>query len=87
MGLPEEKIACTTAPSSPPLSPAEWAAVTFAIESTERPEAVAQVIFDDLREHWSEAQIVEIAAVVGIFNFANRFANSLGVERTVYPNL
>ena len=87
MGLPEEKIACTTAPSSPPLSPAEWAAVSFAIESTQSPEGVSQQVFDDLRENWSEAQIVEIASVVGIFNFANRFANSLGVERTVYPTL
>lgn len=87
MGVPEAKIACATAPASPPLSPAERAAVSFAIESTEHPEGVAQETFDALREHWSEAQIVEIAAVVGAFNFTNRFANSLGIEPTVYPSL
>lgn len=87
LGVPDEKLAATTAPSSPPLSPAECAAVAFAIESTKRPEGVCQPTFDALREHWSEVQIVEIAAVVGVFNFTNRFANSLGIERTVYPSL
>lgn len=87
MGVPEEKIVATTDPASPPLSPAEWAAVSFALASTEHAEGVPQDVFDAMREHWSEAQVVEIAAVVGVFNFTNRFANSLGIERTAYPSL
>lgn len=35
-----------------------------------------------LREHYSEGEIVEIAAVVGIFNYFNRFNDALGMEPT-----
>jgi len=35
-----------------------------------------------LRKHWSEGEAVEIAAVVGIFNYFNRFNDALGVEPT-----
>ena len=35
-----------------------------------------------LRAHWSEGEAVEIAAVVGIFNYFNRFNDAFGVEPT-----
>ena len=36
----------------------------------------------DLKRHWSEGEIVEIAAVVGIFNYFNRFNDAFGMEPT-----
>jgi alkylhydroperoxidase family enzyme len=36
----------------------------------------------DLRKHYGEGEIVEIAAVVGIFNYFNRFNDALGMEPT-----
>ena len=36
----------------------------------------------DLRQHFDEGEIVEIAAVVGIFNYFNRFNDALGMEPT-----
>jgi alkylhydroperoxidase family enzyme len=33
-----------------------------------------------LRNHWSEGEAVEIAAVVGTFNYFNRFNDAFGVE-------
>ena len=38
--------------------------------------------FADLRAHWDDAQIVEITAVVALFNYFNRFANALHVPVT-----
>jgi len=38
--------------------------------------------FDELAEHWSSEQIVEIVAVVGLFNYFNRIANALHVPGT-----
>jgi alkylhydroperoxidase family enzyme len=35
-----------------------------------------------LRAYFSEGEVVEIAAVVGIFNYFNRFNDALGMEPT-----
>ena len=36
-------------------------------------------VFEKLRKIFSEAQIVEIISVIGLFNYINRFNNTLGV--------
>jgi uncharacterized peroxidase-related enzyme len=36
-------------------------------------------LFIKLKEEFSEAQIVEIVSVIGLFNYINRFNNTLGV--------
>ena len=38
--------------------------------------------FADLRSHWDSAQIVEITAVIGLFNYFNRFAIALEIPPT-----
>ena len=40
----------------------------------DRPE-----LFEKLKEKFTEAQIVEIISVMGLFNYINRFNNTLGV--------
>jgi alkylhydroperoxidase family enzyme len=47
-------------------------------------EAAAMTDADvaSLRVHWSEGEAVEIAAVVGTFNYFNRFNDAFGVEPT-----
>jgi len=40
----------------------------------DRPE-----LFEKLREKFNEAQIVEIVSVIGLFNYINRFNNTLAV--------
>ncbi len=35
-----------------------------------------------LRRHFTEGEVVEIAAVVGIFNYFNRFNDALGMQPT-----
>ncbi|MCK6479647.1 MAG: hypothetical protein L6R43_05690 [Planctomycetes bacterium] len=39
-------------------------------------------VYADLRAHWSEAAVVEVAAVAGAFAMYNRLANALQVEVT-----
>ena len=36
-------------------------------------------LFEKLKERFNEAQIVEIISVMGLFNYINRFNNTLGV--------
>jgi alkylhydroperoxidase family enzyme len=66
-------------------TPAERAAIAFGEEMTRRPQGVSDATFAELRKHWNERQVVEIAAVAALFNSFNRFNNALDVEPTVYP--
>ena len=62
---------------------APWrAAMRFADAMTPTPGIVAQPVYDDLASHWSPAQIVEITAVIAMFNFFNRFAHALAIPVT-----
>lgn len=38
--------------------------------------------YQALASHWSPAQIVEIIAVIGLFNYFNRFAIALDIPPT-----
>jgi alkylhydroperoxidase family enzyme len=43
---------------------------------------VDDALFQQLRAHYSEAGLVELAAVVGLFNYFNRFNNAFRMEPT-----
>ena len=49
---------------------------------TPTPGTVADAVFADLASHWTPRQIVEITAVICMFNFFNRFAHALDVPIT-----
>jgi len=70
-------------PGRHPFPPDQKAALLFADAMTEGPGHVPEPIYADLRRHFSEAQTVEIACVVGLFNYFNRFNNALHVEVTL----
>lgn len=54
----------------------------FAERMSLEPGGVTRGDIEALREHWSEAQVVEMACVIGMFNYLNRFAEALGLEPT-----
>ena len=59
------------------------AALAFADDMTRTalpPDAAA---FAKLSEYWSPSQVVEIVAVIGLFNYFNRFAEALTIPPTV----
>ena len=60
----------------------ERAALKFAEELTQESNNVPPELFAELRQHFSEGEIVEITAVAGIFNYFNRFNNALQMEPT-----
>lgn len=49
---------------------------------TEGTGRVPEEVHRAVRARWSEEQVVEIAAVAGIFNYFNRFNNALEVPPT-----
>jgi uncharacterized peroxidase-related enzyme len=63
-------------------TPAELAALTFAERMTTDARNVDEDVWAELREHFDEGQIIELAAVIGLFNYFNRFNDALRVVIT-----
>ena len=57
-------------------------ALRYADMMTPTPGIVSDEVYADLASHWSPAQIVEITAVIAMFNFFNRFAHALAIPIT-----
>jgi GAF domain-containing protein len=82
-GVSDEALAGLRDPARHPFPPDQRAAVLFADAMTSGPGQVPEPLYDDLQRHFSEPQIVEIACVVGLFNYFNRFNNALHVAITL----
>jgi alkylhydroperoxidase family enzyme len=63
-------------------TPAERATLTLAERMTTDAHGVDEEVWAELRTHWDEGQIVELAAVIGLFNYFNRFNDALHVPVT-----
>jgi uncharacterized peroxidase-related enzyme len=70
---------------SPLYSEAERVALDFAIAAASQPNGVTDESFAEMRKHWSETQIVEIAAVVAVFGFLNRWNDTMGTPLEEEP--
>ena len=40
---------------------------------------VSEALWDELQTHFDDGELVEIATVIGLFNFFNRFADALQI--------
>lgn len=61
---------------------AELAALTLAERMTTDAHGVDEEVWATLREHFDEGQVVELATVIGLFNYFNRFNDALRVDIT-----
>ena len=61
-------------------SPVERDALEYAERLTVTGDKVTDELFARLRGHFSEAQIVELTAVVALENFRSKFNPPLGIE-------
>jgi len=85
-GVDDEKLAQVwTYATSDRYSPAERAALDFALAAAAQPNAVTDELFAQLRAHWSESQVVEILGVVAMFGFLNRWNDSLATPLEAAP--
>jgi len=77
-GVPADKLAQVWEFRTSDLFPeAEKVALEYAIASASQPNDVTDELFDRLRRHWDDGQIVEITALVSFFGFMNRWNDSL----------
>ncbi|GAI42629.1 unnamed protein product, partial [marine sediment metagenome] len=61
------------------LSEREKVALEYAVASTKHAYNIDPEVMKKMKKHYADEQIVEISSVVGLFNFINRFNDSLGV--------
>jgi alkylhydroperoxidase family enzyme len=66
--------------TSPLFSEPERVALEFAEAMTITGQKVDDALFARARAHYSEAQVVELAAAVALENFRSKFNVALGVE-------
>jgi AhpD family alkylhydroperoxidase len=61
-------------------SPLERLAIEYAVAMTHTPIEASDELFERLREHLSEAQLVELTTAVALENYRARFNYALGIE-------
>ena len=82
LGVGEDQLSGVAAGRFDTFEPAWAAALRFADEMTRGGGRTSEPAVEDLREHFTAEQIVEITAVAALFNYFNRFANSLNIPVT-----
>ena len=58
----------------------EKVALEYAERMTITGQSVDDVLFTRLKQHYSEAQIVELTAAIALENFRSKFNPALGIE-------
>ena len=81
-GASRDQIASLRDVERGPFSEREKAALRFGLHMTRDANRVPDDVFIALRQHFDEGEIVELAAVVGLFAYFNRFNNALHLEPT-----
>lgn len=78
LGIDEKKLeAVWEYKTSPLFEEKERIALDFSIAAASQPNDVSDELFDRMKQHWSEGQIVEITAVVALFGFMNRWNDTM----------
>jgi alkylhydroperoxidase family enzyme len=85
-GIKEEKLdKVWEYQTSPLFTDAERVALDFAIAAASQPNAVTDELFERLKRHWNDGQIVEITALIAYFGFTNRFNDSMATPLEEEP--
>ena len=84
MKVPEEKIAAllTAFLDSEMFSEKELVALELADRMAESGHAVNDDLWDRLKRHFDEGELVELVSVIGLFNYFNRVNDTLRMEIT-----
>ena len=83
LGATSERLADVEHARYDAFEPGWRAALSFADAMTRTALPPDAASFTELSDHWSPSQVVEIVAVIGLFNYFNRFAEALTIPPTV----
>ena len=65
--------------ASPAFSPLEKLVLDYAVAMTNTPVEVPDALFARLREHFAEAELVELTAAIAWENYRARFDHAFGI--------
>lgn len=82
MGATDQVIAALERGDLAGLSGADAAALRYAEMATPTGSIVDESVYEGLARHWAPEQVVEITAVIALFNYFNRFAEALHIPVT-----
>jgi uncharacterized peroxidase-related enzyme len=83
LGLPADTVARILEPEVPGLDERERLVRDYAVLVTERPWGIRDHVFERLRQHFSERQIVELTARIAVCGVFNRMNDALQIESEV----
>ncbi|MCP5155808.1 MAG: peroxidase-related enzyme [Ectothiorhodospiraceae bacterium] len=88
-GLDPETVDRILDPDCPGLGPVERLVRDYAVAVTEHPQRIRDAIFERLREHFTEPQLVELTLRIALCGFFNRFneAMQIGMEDGVLEHV
>ncbi len=85
-GIDERKLAAIWEYRTSPLfTEAERVALDFSAAAAAQPNDVSDELFEEMKRHWTEGQIVEIAATVALFGFLNRWNDTMATPLEEEP--
>jgi alkylhydroperoxidase family enzyme len=87
--LPPETVANILEPDCPGLDDVDRLVRDYAVAVTEQPNMIRDKMFDDLKTHFTEEQIVELTLRTALCGFFNRFNDALmiGMEDGVVADM
>jgi uncharacterized peroxidase-related enzyme len=83
LGLAADTVARILEPDVPGLDERERLVRDYAVLVTERPWGIRDNVFERLRQHFSERQIVELTARIAVCGVFNRMNDALQIESEV----
>ncbi len=79
-GITEEQLRdLSRYETSQPFSSLEKLVLSYATQMTQTPVAIPEDLFDALREHFDEAQMVELTSAIALENYRARFNHAFGI--------
>jgi alkylhydroperoxidase family enzyme len=85
-GISHEKVAAIWDYKSSDLyTDAERVALDYALAAGSVPNAVDDHLMNEMKQHWTENQIVEILGAVCLYGFLNRWNDSMATELEAAP--
>jgi uncharacterized peroxidase-related enzyme len=88
-GLAPESVANILEPDCPGLDEVDRLVRDYAVQVTTKPQYMRDAIFDELKKHFTEAEIVELTLRTALCGFFNRFNDALriGMEDGVIEDM
>jgi alkylhydroperoxidase family enzyme len=84
MGFTENEIIEVDNPENADISEAEKVALKYAEAMTVSPGNIPDTLFDELKKHFGDSQIVELTSLAALYNMINRFNEALKLDPEEY---